>query len=180
MAFIFVNHNEIYHFLSKINSNARSQNICTSFTGVVHWCEIALKSAISQSAGIARGNPKVFHTLCWFVCFFSWMKIFFFTYLTKLEFLFFFFFIKSCQQTLFSPIFLYSKCLACFTAVLFSLSCSTTWLWPEGSLNAWYSNKLIQWVVMLEISRTTLASSLVLSLLFSYPSGNDLLMAANG
>lgn len=92
----------------------------------------------------------------------------------------FFFFHKSYQQTLFSHIFLCSKCLVCFTAVLFSLCCRTTWLWPEGSLNAWCSNKLIQWVVMLEISRTTLASSLVLSLLFSYPRGDDLLMATNG
>lgn len=55
---------------------------------------------------------------------------------------------------------LYSKGLGCFYAVLFRLSCWTTWPWPEGTLNEWYSNELIQWVVLLEISCTPPASSL--------------------
>lgn len=168
-------------FLSKRNSNARPQNICTSFTGVVHGYEITLKSAVFQSVGVARGSCKVFYALCslwcWFVCFISWMK-YFFTYLTKLEFLTFFMQVIS-ADTVFSYLSV-QQMSDLFYCCVFSLSCWTTCRWPEGSLHVWYSNKLIQWVVMLEISRATLASSLVLSLLFSYPHGDDLLMAANG
>lgn len=51
---------DVTFFLSQINSNARSQNICTFFTRVVHWYEITLKSVVFQSAGVARGSCKVF------------------------------------------------------------------------------------------------------------------------
>lgn len=111
---------------------------------------------------------------CLFDCVFDQLDgIYFFMYLIK-------FFFSSLENITsrywFLMFFLYSKCLACFNAVLFRLSCWTTWLWPEGSLSEWYSNKLIQWVVLLEINRTAIASSLVLSLLFKCPCGDDLLM----
>lgn len=117
-----------------------------------------------QPAGVASSNSRIFHALrsdqCWFDCLFDQSDAKYFSmYSIKFEFLYFSSGSHSSRHW-FLMFLLYSKGLGCFNAVLFRLSCWTTWPWPEGTLNEWYSNELIQWVVLLEISCTPPASSL--------------------